>query len=809
MRKILNSIRFGLALCAGVCILAGGSWSAPVNAKPAPKPPAVETVWLQRDKASSTKTPKEYVLQVPDPKCDRTSGKIATISAAVKKVKLDRSYVVVTSRATYDDKEWREVVRGLAFKYDAPILVYRDNVEQVKGELAKKMPWYTCFVLRPEETNRNLVTHVHRLTRKLDDDPYTDTIWGILTGYSAADAARIVAISKPLVLRKAAAGTPISLDKFDEGIWYDEGKKNHGVQKTPDGKVADIQTPDDTTQSIVKTINEFKPDYFQTSGHASERDWAPGYSYPNGKIICKDGVLIGVDLAGKTYTVNSPNPKVYAPFGNCLIGNIPDKNCMALAWMASGGAAQMIGYVVPTWYGYGGWGIGNYFFDEPGKFSFSESFYLNNQALVNQLVRRFPAHAGVEFDGWDGGDGGMGGYSAKLGKNVEKDEFGLHWDRDTVAFYGDPAWRATVKPQASAWEQNLTVNGDTYTFEVKANQDATFGRPPAALLPCRLQMIRMLEGRDLNPLITDNFIMLPGVDKIEKGKTIKVVFKAHKISKYRISGLPFYRIPADVESALKRAGENRWEIRPAFHLLRDHEDAISFLIVNMPDRDLQTLDKGFLITTVALAYRALDEAPWGKSIPEDVFLNYVLPYANVNERRDDWREDFYKTFMPIAKKFKTPGEAAVALNEAVFKEVGVQYNATKRPKPDQSPYESVEAGYASCTGLSILLIDACRAVGIPARLVGIPMWADDSGNHTWVEIWDAGKWRALGAAEPGPLDQAWFMDKARATNPSNPEHHIYAVSFKKTATSFPLAWDSSIKWVNAVDVTDSYVGKGK
>ena len=793
-----------MALCAGVCITTSAAWSAPVVEKPAPKqPPAVEVVWLSHSKTGSD-APKEISLQIPDPKCDRANGKLTTVSAQVKKAKLGQNYVVVTSRTTYDDKAWREVVRGLAFKYDAPILVYKDKVEQVKPELVKRMPWYTCFVLRPEEANRNLVTHIHRLTRKLDDDPYTDTIWGILTGYSAADAARIVATSEPLVLRKAAAGTPISLDKFDEGIWYDEGKKNHGIQKTPDGKTADIQTPDDTTESIVKTINEFKPDYFQTSGHASERDWAPGYSYPSGRIICKDGALMGVDLAGKTYAINSPNPKVYAPFGNCLIGNIPDKNCMALACMASGGAAQMIGYVVPTWYGYGGWGIGNYFFDQPGKFSFAESFYLNNQALVNRLITRFPANAGVEFDGWDGPDWGMGEYSAKLGKNVDKDEFGLHWDRDTVAFYGDPAWRATAKPQASAWEQNLTANGDTYTFEVKANQDATFGRPPAALFPCRLRMTRMLEGRDLNPVITDNFIMLPMADKLEKGKTLKVIFRAQKIGKYQISGLAAYNIPSDIQSAVKTAGDNASEILTAYKVLWNHKEAISFLITNMPECDLRTLETGLLVTDVELACQAMDEAPWGKSIPKDIFLNYVLPYANVSERRDDWRVDFYWAFMPIAKKFKTPGEAAVALNEAVFKELDVKYHATKRPKPDQSPYESVEAGYASCTGLSILLVDACRAVGIPARLVGIPMWADNSGNHTWVEVWDSGKWHALGAAEPGPLDQTWFMDKAKSADKSNPEHRIYAVSFKKTDVSFPLAWDPSIKWVSAVDVTDAY-----
>jgi len=45
------------------------------------------------------------------------------------------------------------------------------------------------------------------------------------------------------------------------------------------------------------------------------------------------------------------------PVGNCPMGRIRDKQSMALAWMGSAGVNQMIGYIVSTWYGKGGWGI--------------------------------------------------------------------------------------------------------------------------------------------------------------------------------------------------------------------------------------------------------------------------------------------------------------------------------------------------------------------------------------------------------------------------------------------------------------------
>ena len=139
--------------------------------------------------------------------------------------------------------------------------------------------------------------------------------------------------------------------------------------------------------------------------------------------------------------------------------------------------------------------------------------------------------------------------------------------------------------------------------------------------------------------------------------------------------------------------------------------------------------------------------------------------------------------------------------------VKVKYS-TKRRRADQSPSESMEIGLASCTGLSILLTDACRAVGVPARLVGIPNWANKRGNHTWVEVWDRG-WHFVGAAEPSSkgLNHAWFRGDAGLAKADDPEHSIYAVSYKHTGTRFPMVWASKDRSVHAVNVTHRYAKK--
>lgn len=263
-----------------------------------------------------------------------------------------------------------------------------------------------------------------------------------------------------------------------------------------------------------------------------------------------------------------------------------------------------------------------------------------------------------------------------------------------------------------------------------------------------------------------------------------------------------------IEAALGKAGKNRPEIEKALKdAPADQKPGMEFLVANMPDADLTSLKAAFLLENLDLAYKARSEAPWSKSIPDDIFFNNVLPYANVNESRDPWRKELYDLCRPIVKDCKTPGEAAQKLNGTLFEKLKVKYS-TERKKADQSPLESMATGKASCTGLSILLSDACRSVCVPTRIVGTPLWSNKRGNHTWVEIWDK-RWRFTGACEPDPngLDHGWFLGEASQAQKNVREHAIYASSFKKTDTTFPLVWAPGRKDVYAENVTDRYATK--
>lgn len=265
-----------------------------------------------------------------------------------------------------------------------------------------------------------------------------------------------------------------------------------------------------------------------------------------------------------------------------------------------------------------------------------------------------------------------------------------------------------------------------------------------------------------------------------------------------------------VAAALQRAGGNSTELQAALDTVPESQrQGLDFLVAHMPAHDLQELSADFLLEHVALAYRAMDEAPWKESVSQEIFLNCVLPYAVVSEQRDQWRRDFYERFKPMVENIDSSGRAGAALNQQLFAKFNVRYS-TDRPRTDMSPLETLELGRATCTGLSILLIDACRAVGIPARFAGTPLWPDGSGNHSWVEIWDHG-WHFTGAAEAtgDELDQGWFVDKAAGCPGDNPRHAIYATSFRRTPLRFPLSWNPSADYVYAVNVTDRYAGKSE
>lgn len=439
-------------------------------------------------------------------------GAMACTVASAAAADTPVGYVVVVSKETLADPAWGKVVEALLEKHrdrSAIAFIWNASPDEAIEKLVEHRPRHACFVARPAEAGREFVESVHRLCRRIDDDPYGDVLWGILTGFDAANALAIAETTAPLVVSRVTAGTELAMDRVVEGEWYCELTRNRMVRKVAGGIAAEQRGPDDTTAALAARLNDGITDLFVTCGHATERDWQIGFRYRNGSFRSGGGKLWGVESGGGKIPIESANPKIWLPVGNCLAGHIDGPDALALAFMNGAGVRQMIGYTVPTWFGYAGWGMLDYFVEQPGRFTLCEAFHANDHALVHRL----------------------------LTKASPGDEQGLVHDRDVVAFYGDPAWEARMADGKRSFDQTLTVADGTFTLvitplagagsfaPVNTNGSQRGGRPIVGFLPHRIGAAEIVAGEHWRPMVTDDFVLVPLPEEATV-EPIRVVFRA-------------------------------------------------------------------------------------------------------------------------------------------------------------------------------------------------------------------------------------------------------------------------------------------
>ncbi|MBD3368430.1 MAG: hypothetical protein GF405_09720 [Candidatus Eisenbacteria bacterium] len=213
-----------------------------------------------------------------------------------------------------------------------------------------------------------------------------------------------------------------------------------------------------------------------------------------------------------------------------------------------------------------------------------------------------------------------------------------------------------------------------------------------------------------------------------------------------------------VAEAVERAGRNGPTLA---HALSDapagDREALAFILSNMPTVDLARVERAFLLETVALAREARERFPWGATVPEDVYLTYVLPPRVSQEPLEPWRPFLYRELSARLEGTTSMREAALEVNRWCGERVGFQ--PTQRR--DQGVFETLASGYGRCEEMMIVHISALRSVCIPARQAWTPYWAASDNNHAWTELWVDGAWHYTGACEPrDELDDAWFSGPA-------------------------------------------------
>jgi len=186
-------------------------------------------------------------------------------------------------------------------------------------------------------------------------------------------------------------------------------------------------------------------------------------------------------------------------------------------------------------------------------------------------------------------------------------------------------------------------------------------------------------------------------------------------------------------------------------------EALKFLFAFMPLSDLADYSGEFFLENVNIALLARKEFHWGKGIPEEIFLHYVLPNRVNNENLDSFRIAYYGEISERIKGLDIRN-AALEINHWCHEKVSYQPSDIRT----SGPLSTILSARGRCGEESTFTVSALRTAGIPSRQVYTPRWAHTDDNHAWVEVWINGTWHYMGACEPEPvLDRGWFTEPAR------------------------------------------------
>ncbi len=462
-------------------------------------------------------------------------------------------YSILTTESTLRHPGWQQVIDALVNKYPgAQVTILSELTEESAAEaLRSTRAHYAAIVLHPTEVGRVTVNNLHRATRKVDDDPWGDCLWGIVTGYSAEDALRIAADRNPLTIKRVLGTTNVGWHPFEYSYcitdWTNAPVLEQDGYREPTTTTYGKNTPEGQNglQSLfAERLSNSRPQLVVTSSHATqfnlEMPFSRGLIFPANNRFYQltptgkadfyrplSAALRGrtehmADLAAqKQCPVIEPDgqPRVWLAAGNCLFGDARHTNqSMAITALSAYTCNQVVGYTVPSWYGAGGWGTLGSFVDMADHTTLAQAWYLNNQFILLNTRNIDEKLLGVRFDGENldySFHRAVLESGAAITNDNAKDAFGLVHDRDVVAFYGDPAWSATIDTSHSSRPFAITWQNPT-TITITANRDHKGRLGIWFPTPATGRNATACDAPDA--IFTNDFILIPELE-MKKGET--------------------------------------------------------------------------------------------------------------------------------------------------------------------------------------------------------------------------------------------------------------------------------------------------
>ncbi len=500
---------------------------------------------------------------VPAPEAEEAAAPAAPAAEEPQPVATGKGaemgYTVLTTVPTVQLPEWQKVIAALVKKYPGAQVVAVEKLTEdaIAQALREAGAHYAAVVLQPQEVGREAVNALHRAARKVDSDMWGDCIWGIVTGYSAEDALRIAEDTQPLVIKRVLGTTNVGWHPFEQSYcitdWTDAPVLEQQGYTEPTTTVYGKDTPEGKNgmQSLFgKALSKNGSQLVVTSSHATqfnlEMPFSRGLIFPSNNRFYElsqqnmidffpalsaanrgDASKLAELAANKKCPAIEPDgqTRVWLAAGNCLFGDARNTNqSMAITALSAYTCNQVVGYTVPSWYGAGGWGTFGTFVDTVDNTTLAEAWFLNNQFILNDTQKVDPRLLTVQFNGEQldfAFQRDLMRSGVQLTQQNAKDAMGLVHDRDVVAFYGDPAWSATVdtsrnsRPLATSWQNEKTVTV-TANRDYKGRLGIWFPTPATG---------KGATGCDAaDAVFTNDFILFPELE-MKKGETRTITIK--------------------------------------------------------------------------------------------------------------------------------------------------------------------------------------------------------------------------------------------------------------------------------------------
>ena len=149
------------------------------------------------------------------------------------------------------------------------------------------------------------------------------------------------------------------------------------------------------------------------------------------------------------------------------------------------------------------------------------------------------------------------------------------------------------------------------------------------------------------------------------------------------------------------------EIRHDFNEINPDID-IEEVPTELPDG----LSDGIVSTSIQIVLDVKYMYPWTSHIPKNVFYEYVLPFALINEGRSNWRPLFHDALSPLMNELIESNSDEIRWNDSasidkVYKVVNEKvwsmfgkniYFKSGQTPLIYDPMSIIAFGYASCTG---------------------------------------------------------------------------------------------------------------